>query len=289
MALVICPQHRTRALAGLGVVALSLAAWQAAGRAQGAGTSTIRPVVFQLDQTSPLGTGAALSPDGTTLVYREKDGRLYSKNIATGQARWLLERTPAGMDVFSKPSFSPDGTRLLLSASGGTYDHPSDIYRIGLDGSGPAKLARSAPFPEGVESAADGHPAYARYFYSAEFSPDGSRILADCYDAVQARDNVAEMAADGSGFRTLAQGRPLAWSTDGQGIYYARGNTVERYDLTSKTSGAIAGLSPNILGKVFGKEWFAVYAGGGLGLVAVEESVAYNNGPRDVPLAQTTP
>jgi hypothetical protein len=289
MALADRPKPLWKALAGLGALALCLAAWKPSRSAQNAGTSAISQTIFQFDQPSGLGAGAVLSPDGGTLVYRAKDDHLYAKTIATGQTRLLLKQTPSGLDVFFDPSFSRDGSQLVFSASGPTYYYPSDIYRIGLDGSGLTRLTHSVPFPEGVEPPAGGNWAYARYFYSAQYSPDGSRILVDAYDAVHATDNVAVMAADGSGLSVLAQGKPLGWSGDGQGIYHSHGGAVEKYDLATRSSGVIAGLSPDILGRVAGKDWFAVNTAGNLALFSVEGSAAYSRGSLDVPLAQATP
>jgi hypothetical protein len=68
-----------------------------------------------------LGEGAAISPDGRMLVYIGGDNGLYLRDLETEQERLLLKGVGPGLDVFLNPVFSSDGTRVLFSASGGTY------------------------------------------------------------------------------------------------------------------------------------------------------------------------
>lgn len=127
--------------AGLALLALTVA-W-----VSGAGQSMGKPqIIFTLEQSMDhLGGGAALSPDGTTLVYVGEDDGLHAVSVGTGDMRPVLKNKDAGTGggVFSSPSFSPDGTQIIFSASGGTMYYPSDIYSVHLDGSGLTRLTHS--------------------------------------------------------------------------------------------------------------------------------------------------
>src|SRR5918999_2039243 len=88
----------------------------------------------------------------------------------------VLKETKPGIDVFLKPVFSSDGTRVLFSANGGTYYYPSDVYSIKIDGSSLQRLTRAKGFLPGQEPA-NGNAMYAEYFYSAQPASDGTKIL----------------------------------------------------------------------------------------------------------------
>src|SRR5262249_33178014 len=109
-----------------------------------------------------LGTGAAISPNGRLLVYVGDDNGLYSQDLEAGQPQLLLREIETGIDVFANPLFSPDGSRVLFSASGGTYYTSSDTYSIKIDGSGIVRLSRAKPLAA-EEKAKAGNGIYAQY------------------------------------------------------------------------------------------------------------------------------
>jgi Tol biopolymer transport system component len=78
-----------------------------------------------------------VSPDGrfVAFVSDRKGGRdLFLLTIATGAVRQL---GPSGLVLFSQPSWSPDGERILFSGTGSGVD---EVYMIDRDGSGLTRL-----------------------------------------------------------------------------------------------------------------------------------------------------
>ena len=137
----------------------------------------------------------------------------------------FLSRTPAGADLFvldlggniqtnvtqgrlpglAAAAWSPDGTRLVVSA-----DRGSNLYVVGSDGGGLHALTQNAGFA---------------ITQTPTWSPDGSQIAFVCEAA--ANYDICLVDADGGNRRRLTNThsiyRDLAWSPDGKLIAYAGG------------------------------------------------------------------
>ncbi len=252
-----------------------------AGFSQTTPFSTSLQTLFALERKRTyLGEGAALSPDGGLLAYLGTDKHLYVRDLNRNELHLVLaaakpSETVGTLDVFSNPAFSPDGTRVLVTASGGTYYYPSDIYSLQADGSGLKQLTQGVAIPEGAPRAEEaGQAVYSQYFSRPQFSPDGTKILLHVHDVTQGTNRVAVMNPDGSELQILAPGTPLFWSADSQAVYYSQAGSVNKLFLNATQSQAISGLDGAILGKVPDKEWLVVDTGRSINVVSVQTGSA---------------
>jgi TolB protein len=129
-----------------------------------------------------------------------RDSRLIVVDASTGRQTDLGEVVG---DVTSAPVWSPDGTRILYGARGGS------LYSIDIGGGDHSLLVRLPG--ENLDSMDE-----------IEWSPDGAQI-AVMNDLEPGGGRLYVMNADGSGVRVLLDdyepGR-LAWSPDGESIAY---------------------------------------------------------------------
>lgn len=252
-------------------------AWTIAGQLGVASQTLQNPQsVLIIKQERHLGEGAALSADGATMVYVGAGNALHILKIDSREDHVLLKGASPGIDVFSNPSFSPDGMRVAFSASGGTWYYASEIYSVRTDGTDLRRLTVSRP-------STNGHPPFSEYFYAPIYSPDGSQILMWRDDPSSPQPSSAElMSSDGSRRIRVADGRPLFWSTTGSAIFVAqgerdqdgRGTTVVRVDLVTGTSQPVFRLNEPIFGKLSEEEVFAVADDSKVGFATVQAASA---------------
>ena len=239
------------------------------------------PQISQLSQPSQtvfvmerekthLGDCAAISPDGKLLAYIGTNDGLYLRNLETREETLLLKEAEPGLDVFLNAAFSPDGTHLLFSASGGTRYYPSNIYSIKIDGSGLKRLTQARALPPREEEK-ENNQIYEQYYYWAQYAPNGTKILMRLYDAVRGTDSVALIDPNGTHLDLVDQGRPLFWSSDAQAVYYYQAGAVKRFNLSSKDNQTIDGLRGSILGKLPDRDVFALDDGANITLEEVQD------------------
>lgn len=136
------------------------------------------------------------SPDGSKIVFHSfrnrqvatgNRGDLYVINAdGTGTQQLTFTDREAHIPDAGRPSYSPDGTRLLFTS---LRDHtspdanaPSEVYVMNADGSGPVNLTNNPAWDGG-----------------AEWSPDGARIVfSSGRDADEFDKDIWVMNADGS-------------------------------------------------------------------------------------------
>jgi len=220
-----------------------------------------------------LGEGAALSPDGRLFAYIGNDNSLRVRDLNTGQDRLLLSEVGPGLDVFVNPMFSPDGTRVIFSASGGTRYYPSDIYSINTQGSDLVRLTHSKALSTAEKVNA---PLYSEYFYSAQYAPNGKKLMLRVYDPVRQADKVALTNNNGENLEIIGDGIPLYWSNDGESLYYVKDNNLTRYLLKLKEKQINARVNGRILGKLIDADVFVMDDGNRIATARIEDALNSN-------------
>ena len=179
-----------------------------------------------------MSSNPAWSPDGQSLVYEAwHDGSQTSierVSIAGGTVTTLV---PPSDGVWS-PSFSPDGSSILLSISrtspdGSWWGWAFDLFVMPLDPGTPMRLVRAGPPSAPYIHVLDG-----------ALSADGQWIaMTECQDdfvlCSQAPTRLSVVRFDGSGYRTLASpGSTSAaptWSPDGTRIAFTKASCGQAY------------------------------------------------------------
>ena len=149
------------------------------------------------------------SIDGTDLYVVDADG---------GNLRRLTGRSNRSFGSDS-PAWSPDGRRIAFVRAG-SLDAPSEIYVIGVDGTG---LRRVTTSPRDPGNQGD---------FPVVWSPDGQRIAFVRNSNVRGPD-IYVVRIDGGGLRRLTRSGDAsepAWSPDGRQIVFTRTVAAGWYD-----------------------------------------------------------
>lgn len=180
------------------------------------------------------GFGARWSPDGSMLVYQQRDGateeigNLFVVDVATGEATQITDLDPEHYGWwFLSPSFSPDGQTIIFHMPRGPNDDVStrwDLWSVPVAGGEPTLVVRDASM--GVYAPGGGALAYLH-------SPRGywasSRLM------------VADV--DGGDPRVLVQGDEIdfpRWSPDGTRIAYTDTDGIHVVDVSTGASSLVA-------------------------------------------------
>ncbi len=226
-------------------------------------------VLFAMSLRRGLGGGASLSPEGSEIAYVGADGALHIIEISSRVDRLVSNGVDVeqGLDVFDDPSFSPDGKRIVFSASGGTRYYPSDIYSILLDGKGLEQLTASKPV---VPSKGVG---FTEYYYTPQYSPDGKQILVWERDGLSGADSAVVISSDGSTRRIVSTGQPLYWVNQGKVILVARESGAFEYDLASGMAGPVRELMGEPLGALREANTVALTDGDKVSLFTIKSGI----------------
>ncbi|MCP1727593.1 Tol biopolymer transport system component/imidazolonepropionase-like amidohydrolase [Natronospira proteinivora] len=170
----------------------------------------------------------AFTPDGESLVYHGRDGKLRRIDINSGQTQILpfqvdvelaigpsmhqaieVETGPVRARLIQSPALSPDGQRIAFTAMSG-------LYVMDLEEKQPRRLTG--------QEATGYHPAW---------SPDGERIV---YVSWSARDggHIRQVAADGGASRRLTDASAYythpVFTPEGEAVIALKSGHQERLD-----------------------------------------------------------
>ena len=105
--------------------------------------------------------GPAWSPDGTKLVYQERDGNgdqlgtLVVVDLATGERTQVVDFGDSSSGWwFTSPRFSADGEHVLYHYKTGGAAITSDVYSVPVTGGEPTMVVENASYPVPVGTAA---------------------------------------------------------------------------------------------------------------------------------------
>jgi Tol biopolymer transport system component len=141
------------------------------------------------------------SPDGTHLVYvLLGGGDAKALFVADANGKDAKRITPWALGVAGRADWSPDGSRILFSSSGGPG--PDNVYTVRPNGTGLHQVT---------------HETGTTSDDSLTWSPDGNQIMLLRGNGDGGNHMLYVMNADGSGMRNLTPGDDLveggAWGT----------------------------------------------------------------------------
>jgi WD40 repeat protein len=182
-------------------------------------------VVSTIDGMPPDAYAYSVSADGDTVAFMASgdDGLDHLGVVAAAGGTAQMVPTPSDLLIGSTigigtESISPDGTKIAFEA---INDGNSDVYVVGVDGSGLVRLTE--------DPATDQYP---------QWSPDGSTIVYDNGGSNESTDpqfsktgEIFSVPADGTGSPTqlthdhTSDANP-SYSSDGRRIAYAHGGAI---------------------------------------------------------------
>jgi Tol biopolymer transport system component len=172
--------------------------------------------------------GPGWSPDGTKLVYQERDGSgtelgaLVVVDLATGDRTQVVDFGDASAGWwFTSPRFSADGEHVLYHDKGGAAI-TSDVYSVPVTGGEPTLVVENASYPVPVGDGSE----------IAYITPTSSDL---------GGDSIAITRADGTGTpRTLVEAQNLilrpSVSPDGTRLAYPDGGAMWVVDIATGES-----------------------------------------------------
>jgi Tol biopolymer transport system component len=180
------------------------------------------------------GFGARWSPDGSMLVYQQRDGatqeigNLFVVDVATGKATQITDLDPENYGYWAlHPSFSPDGQTIIFHMPRGPNDEVStrwDLWSVPVAGGEPTLVVRNASM--GVYAPDGGTLAYLD-------SPRG--------DWTSSRLMVADVGLQR--LRLRVQGDRIEfprWSPDGTRIAYTDADGIHVVDVSTGEASLVA-------------------------------------------------
>lgn len=186
-------------------------------------------------EITPEGTdgfGARWSPDGSMLVYQQRDGatfeigNLFVFDVATEEVRQITDLEPETYGWwFLSPSFSSDGQTIIFHRPRGSNTATRwDLWSVPAAGGEPTLVVRDASM--GV------------------YAPDGETLA--YLDSPQGEWNSPRLMvadADGSDPRLLVKGDRIdvpRWSPDGTRIAYTDGDGIHVVDVSTGEDSLVA-------------------------------------------------
>lgn len=160
----------------------------------------------QMSANGQNGFAPQWSPDGSLLVYQQKDyaghlGNLFVRNVATGQRTRVtnLDQTQSWGYWAMHPSFAADGRSILFQIPRGNHNNPGDdLWSVPVTGGKPTLVRRNAS--------------------SGQYSPDGKWLAY----LTPVGDQLSITSVHGGRPRLVFQGASgwPRWSPDGTRISY---------------------------------------------------------------------
>lgn len=162
----------------------------------------------RITRTPSVETGLSWSPDGSRIAFTRLRGDWVHLFVSD------LKGKEVHLGPGTNPSWSPDGRYIVYSSPGSTATPRSDLFVVGTDGSGGARLTSGSSWGD----------------YNAQWSPDGSKVLFERYPANQAGEfgpfaDLWVLSSSGVARLTHRQTQDSGvqdgqWSPDGRSISY---------------------------------------------------------------------